>query len=65
MELLKKSKLEKLYRNNPNKVVCEILGISTPTLMSYLKKLGIEPKGKGRRDSGRRGGKYNLIDDMG
>jgi len=46
MDITKK-RLEDLYKNNPNKVVCEKLGISNPTLISYLKKYGIETKGKG------------------
>jgi hypothetical protein len=45
-----KKELEKLYKENPNKVVCEKLGITNPTLVSYLKKLGIEQKGKGRHN---------------
>lgn len=42
-----KQDLEKLYRNNTNKIVCEKLGITVPTLLVYLNKYGIELKGKG------------------
>ena len=42
-----KEQLEQLYMDNPNKVVCERLGITNPTLISYLKRYGIETKGRG------------------
>ena len=42
-----KEKLETLYRNNTNKECCRILGVSKPTLISYIEKAGITPKGKG------------------
>ena len=42
-----KEQLEQLYKNNPNIIVCETLGITNPTLISYLKRYNIETKGKG------------------
>ena len=45
-----KQKLEKLYLENDNKEVCRILGITNPTLISYLKHYKIKLKGKGRRN---------------
>lgn len=42
-----KSELEQLYRTKKNKEVCEILGITPPTLGNYIKKMKIKQKGKG------------------
>jgi len=42
-----KEELEQLYKDNPNKVVCERLGITNPTLISYLKRYNIKTKGRG------------------
>jgi len=42
-----KSELKKMYKENTNKEICEKLGITNPTLVSYLKKFGIPLKGKG------------------
>ena len=44
-----KARLEALYNNNPNKVVCEKLKITNPTLMSYLRMFNIKTKGSGNR----------------
>lgn len=46
-----KEELKTLYLNNPNKEVCKKLGITNATLISYLKKFGIELKGKGNRET--------------
>jgi len=42
-----KEELERLYMNNSNKFVCEKLGITNTTLITYLKKNGIKTKGRG------------------
>ena len=47
MQITKKE-LQELYKL-PNKKVCEKLGITEPTLVSYLDKFGIKRKGKGNR----------------
>lgn len=44
---LSKAELEKLYRENTNKIVAKQLGVSTPTLMTYIKNNNISLKGKG------------------
>lgn len=44
---LTKEQLEKLYYSNLNKDVCNELGITNSTLISYLKKFGIKQKGLG------------------
>ncbi len=44
---ISKERLEKLYRENTNKKVCQILGITVPTLLKYLDACGIERKGMG------------------
>ncbi len=46
-----KEYLEKLYRENDNKIVCENLGITQVTLVSYLNHYGIKLKGKGNKKS--------------
>jgi hypothetical protein len=48
MEITKKE-LEKLYKENSNSAVCKKLGISSPTLILYLKKCNIPLKGKGKK----------------
>ena len=48
MEITKK-KLEKMYYSMTNEEVCKELGVSQPTLRSYLKEAGIPLKGSGRR----------------
>lgn len=45
-----KQDLEQLYRSNKNKKVCEILRITMPTLVSYLKQHNITLKGCGNRE---------------
>tara|TARA_R110000803_G_C11740749_1_gene291006 strand:+ start:218 stop:430 length:213 start_codon:yes stop_codon:yes gene_type:complete len=45
--ILTKEYLEKLYYSNLNKTVCKELGITNSTLISYVKKFGIEQKGLG------------------
>jgi hypothetical protein len=47
MKKITKEQLEKLYRNNPNKVCCKILGVAETTLLTLLAEAGIEKKGKG------------------
>lgn len=47
MKKITKDQLEKLYRNNPNKVCCKILGVAETTLLTLLAEAGIEKKGKG------------------
>jgi len=44
---LTKEKLKEIYYSNTNKDACKILGISELTLIKYVKKANIEPKGKG------------------
>jgi hypothetical protein len=41
--------LEQLYLENSNKYVCEYLGITTSTLVRYLKRYNIGLKGKGNK----------------
>tara|TARA_R100001530_G_scaffold121321_1_gene88741 strand:+ start:641 stop:817 length:177 start_codon:yes stop_codon:yes gene_type:complete len=45
-----KKQLEQLYNNYSNKIVCEKLGITNPTLISLLKKCDIKTKGSGNRN---------------
>ena len=45
-----KEKLEKLYHSMSNDELCKKLGVSKMTLSNYIKKAGIEPKGKGNRN---------------
>jgi LmbE family N-acetylglucosaminyl deacetylase len=47
MKPISKKELEDLYRNNTNDDACKILGVSKVTFLSYLKKAGIQLKGKG------------------
>jgi hypothetical protein len=42
-------KLEKLYNKHKKFKLCEMLGITDPTLTRYLKKYNIPLKGKGNR----------------
>ena len=51
MRKISKTELEKIYLENSNDEACKILGISKPTLVSYIKKAGIKTKGKGNRNS--------------
>lgn len=44
-----KEELHQLYVTKTNKKVCEILQITMPTLLSYLKKNNIALKGSGNR----------------
>ena len=44
-----KQELQQLYLTKTNKEVCEILQITVPTLLSYLKKKNISLKGSGNR----------------
>lgn len=46
---LTKEKLENLYMSKRNVEICKILGISNPTLVSYLRKFGIKQKGRGNK----------------
>ena len=45
---IKKEELEKLYREKTNIEVCNILGITKPTLSKILKANNILLKGKGK-----------------
>jgi hypothetical protein len=47
MKQITKTELENMYRHNSNQEVCQMLGVSLPTLLSYLKEFGIVLKGKG------------------
>jgi len=48
---IKNEELKQLYFAKKNKEICKILGVTMPTLMSYLKKAKIELKGSGNRES--------------
>lgn len=48
---LTKQELQNLYLTKTNKEICESLEITMPTLLSALKKAGIELKGSGNRKS--------------
>jgi len=52
--LISKKDLEKLYKENPNKLVCEKLKITNTTLTKYLRQYGIELKGSGNGKSDHR-----------
>jgi hypothetical protein len=47
---IKNEELKHLYLTKKNKEICKILGVTMPTLMSYLKKAKIELKGCGNRE---------------
>lgn len=49
MKKISKSELNRLYSENTNDYVCEVLQISLPTLISLLVRAGIPRKGKGNR----------------
>lgn len=51
---ISKQELEKLYNENPNKVVCEQLKITNSTLTKYLRQYGIKLKGSGNGKSNHR-----------
>lgn len=51
---ISKQELEKLYNENPNKVVCEHLKITNSTLTKYLRQYGIKLKGSGNGKSNHR-----------
>jgi len=57
---IQKSKLERMYREMTNKEICKKLGITNPTLVSYLKKLDIPLKGRGNN---RRTTKVKLVSE--
>ena len=44
-----KEELSEMYYSMTNDELCEKLGVSKVTLISYLKKAGIQLKGKGSR----------------
>lgn len=48
---LTKEDLEKLYYSKTNKTVCEELNITLPTLIKYIRKLGIKQKPQGNFDN--------------
>jgi hypothetical protein len=56
-EVITKYELEKIYRDNQNEVACQILGVSMPTMLKYLKENGIELKGSGGHNN-----KIQIID---
>ena len=45
-----KEKLRELYKDNPNYIVCQELGITKGTLIRLLERNNIVLKGKGWRD---------------
>lgn len=47
MEQITKQELEKLYYQNTNNVLAEMLDVSKVTLLDMLEKAGIKKKGKG------------------
>lgn len=47
MKTISKENLEKIYKENTNDKAAEILGISVPTMLKYVKQAGIEIKGAG------------------
>ena len=49
MKEIKKSELEKLYNEMTNRDLAEELGVTTVTLIKYLRESGIHMKGKGSR----------------
>jgi len=49
MKQLTKKEFSDLYYSKKNIEVCEILGISEPTLLKYLEESGIKKKGMGWR----------------
>lgn len=53
------SELKQLYSTKKNRELCEILKITMPTLMTYLKKYKIELKGSGNRQTK---AKVNIIE---
>lgn len=46
---ISKSQLAEFYKNNTNRDTARWLGVSVPTLISYIKTLNIPGKGKGNR----------------
>lgn len=48
---LTKNQLEELYYSKKTREVCKELGVSLPTLIKYIKKLGISQKPKGNYDN--------------
>lgn len=57
MKIIKKSELEKKYYSMKTVDIAKDLDISVPTLICYLKKVGIKLKGKGKR------GKIIVVND--
>ena len=51
---ISKEYLMKVYQENTTAGACRILGITIPTLISYLKSAGIKTKGKGNRQPKRK-----------
>lgn len=51
---ISKDYLSKIYYENTTAEACRILGITIPTLISYLKSAGIKTKGKGNRQPRRK-----------
>lgn len=58
MKKLKKQTLEKIYNENQTYKAAEILKLSVPTLMVYLKKAGIPTKRERRFKASR----FEIID---
>lgn len=54
MNTITREELEKLYKENNNKIVTKKLNISLPTLIKYLKENEIELKGPGNRTGNRK-----------
>jgi len=53
------SELKQLYSTKKNRELCQILKITMPTLMTYLKKYKIQLKGSGNRQTK---AKVNIIE---
>lgn len=51
---ISKEYLIKVYLENTTAEACRILGVTMPTLISYIKSAGIKPKGKGNRQPKRK-----------
>lgn len=48
---LSKQEFERKYHNQNTAELAKELGVSKQTIVNYVKKLGIEPKGKGNRQA--------------
>ena len=55
MDITKKE-LSELYYNNTNGFVCNKLGVTEVTLLKYVKRAGLDLKGKGQHNK-----KLNIV----